>query len=104
MTCAVAPFSISQEISITTPHVSHKRGCERGGRDHLRWQQSGKAPLENQCVELIWKEGWEFSRKKQMGRVMGPKSKPRIEADDSFYTGLRGNEKNKGKLLRFSES
>lgn len=44
------------------------------------------APLENQCAALIWKEGWEFSGKKQVGRVVGPKRKPRIEAGDSFFS------------------
>lgn len=39
-----------------------------------------------------------------MGRVVGLKSKPRIDADDLFFNGLRGNEKNKAKVVSFSES
>lgn len=35
---------------------------------------------------------------------MGLKSKPRTNAGDSFFTGLRGNEKSKGKAVHLSKS
>ena len=39
-----------------------------------------------------------------MGQEVGLKTKPRTDAGDSFFTGLRANEKSKGKGVYLSKS
>lgn len=41
---------------------------------------------------------------RKMGGEVSLKSKPRTDAGDSFFTGLKGNEKSKGKAVYLSKS